>query len=644
MSLIQELIRYMADAGDFHRAIHAEPAEGTHALVYADWLQEQGKPAHAQVLRDHVQQAGTGGAPVAQHTIHTSVVYGMEPHSSAVSMFKGQAGGWRLNLQQLSGHPDSSVHWQTAPMTKIAALDLYTRLVKEGAEDGISHPESFDFNGPDGDIPEDNNPNLSYKLRYSADHSDFHRAIHEQPEEGTNALVYADWLEENGKPAQAEVIRHHVAHSGTGGEQHNLQMPFHDDPHVSVNSEGRPALNTMSLIHPQFSSHNELWDALFEDRRPVANRYRVSLDQISPDVRRSITWQTGPLEWSVAHDLHKRLIAEGANPPHPQLHEVDETPNGDVLPVRLSAEGAVKYAGVPQHDLHPDYAPTGVAPRIGHLLNQIAAEPTDAGLLAEGIIRTGDHSLLKILADKLDDDGHPLKDALDWRHAERGMKVDREVQAILKSRRIGRPSYHSVTIERVPLTPFHIVNDWRNGNTRPPISKRAMLKEVRKVVPDASHTDVVHSLLRTMDHTWIGAAPNFDTDAHSVSGVAGWVKETLNSYAAQLGAKSGDAHTYPDTRPPNKRYTLQSLKVRYASFKSPAGGMVVKESPLAVTGSWAPGGSFTRDLTQLNQPIPYRKGGKVTLAELRRRWKRVRRVVVTSGPDTTDADDAGADA
>jgi uncharacterized protein (TIGR02996 family) len=48
----------------------------------------------------------------------------------------------------------------------------------------------------------------------------FHKAIHENPEEHTTALAYADWLEENGREAEAEMWRAEVEHSATLPERH----------------------------------------------------------------------------------------------------------------------------------------------------------------------------------------------------------------------------------------------------------------------------------------------------------------------------------------------------------------------------------------------------------------------------------------
>lgn len=62
--------------------------------------------------------------------------------------------------------------------------------------------------------PED--PQLLARRKFSraSDEQAFHNAIHKDPRDKTNALVYADWLEENGRPTMAEVIRNHIEEHG----------------------------------------------------------------------------------------------------------------------------------------------------------------------------------------------------------------------------------------------------------------------------------------------------------------------------------------------------------------------------------------------------------------------------------------------
>lgn len=49
------------------------------------------------------------------------------------------------------------------------------------------------------------------RVRYATarDHAAFHKAMAKAPRDGTTALVYADVLEEEGKPTHAEMIRRH---------------------------------------------------------------------------------------------------------------------------------------------------------------------------------------------------------------------------------------------------------------------------------------------------------------------------------------------------------------------------------------------------------------------------------------------------
>jgi hypothetical protein len=61
---------------------------------------------------------------------------------------------------------------------------------------------------------------------------------------------------------------------------------------------------------------------------------------------------------------------------------------------------------------------------------------------------------------------------------------------------------------------------------------------------------------------------------------------------------------------------------KYATWKAPVGGLIVKESPLAVTGTFSEGGSFTPDLTKLGKALPTEEPAKKP--NLRQLLKRLR--------------------
>ncbi len=471
--------------------------------------------------------------------------------------------------------------------------------------------------------PKMQNVNDTYAevLRYTtADHADFHRQIQQEPEEQTNALAYADWLEEQGKGNTASVIRSHANDYRTGAVRLSYwpeevadtePNAFYAEPN---DFEGKNYLH----LHTVSSVPSNEADPL--DGKPYV--YRLSWFQKfhSPQERA---------------EAAKKLQGEGVNV-HPNLLDADGW--DDPPEKHRASDEVVRYSAVPDHEVHPDYQPTGVAPRIGNLLKQLSAENSDAGLLAEGIARTGDHSLLKILADKLDDDGHPLKDAIDWRHAERGMNIDR----VLDSAVYGSKRIRSAEGGLVRASPGWILADWRDGG-RSRLSRRKALQTVRQEVPDATPTDLAHSLLRLTHHYNIHIPADasirrlmeedgshnrefveslFPNHTPWKSPVPEHIVANNNAILTQLGHSPADVFKYPDTRPANKRvYRLAELVAKYTSYKAPAKGIIVKESPLAVVGTFSDGGSFINDLTKLNTQPAEQPKPRLTLQELRRRWK-----------------------
>lgn len=125
--------------------------------------------------------------------------------------------------------------------------------------------------------------NDAFKYGVEASHEDFHRSLVEQPKEKTNALVYADWLEEQGLPAHAEVIRSSVAKYGVG-------------VHLSWDQR--------KLHSPAFSAHSGEFQS---------GPY-IRLSATTPDLERRMDWwMTFPLMRFEQRDaVMRRLKKEGA--------------------------------------------------------------------------------------------------------------------------------------------------------------------------------------------------------------------------------------------------------------------------------------------------------------------------------------------
>lgn len=61
---------------------------------------------------------------------------------------------------------------------------------------------------PAVDYPDSYAKAIRYSARYLPEHRAFHTVLVENPTDRTPALVYADWLDDNGEPEVAHIIRH----------------------------------------------------------------------------------------------------------------------------------------------------------------------------------------------------------------------------------------------------------------------------------------------------------------------------------------------------------------------------------------------------------------------------------------------------
>lgn len=227
-------------------------------------------------------------------------------------------------------------------------------------------------------------------------------------------------------------------------------------------------------------------------------------------------------------------------------------------PEQMDRGQPIRFGPVADHEVHPDLQPTGIAPRLGHLLSQIAAEgrgdaaDSPESALAEGILRHGDFSLLPILADRLDGiDGnpvHPLANAVDWRHAPRGVAIDRALLHAISSRR--RQGYSAGLIrEMQPIDPGWILADWRE-KARGKLSRKKALAEVRSSVPDANLHDLHHSIMRLLDRREIGNKVRDPKKPDPFGRI--YAQDIHNAILQQLGSPphppSVNVTMYPDTR------------------------------------------------------------------------------------------------
>jgi uncharacterized protein (TIGR02996 family) len=571
---LSKAIKYsQADEESFHNAIKENPESELHNLVYADWLQENDRPASAHFIRKSVEAGRTG---VRFNYDAVKPTLGVIRDGSNLHLMlrlpsaNSKSGlGWWLNFP----HPD----------------DIKAHAVGLAAE-GVDVPKGL-LPKPEKKVEAEG------AVQYAVDATEFHKSISENTNDHLNHLAFADWLQENDRPAHAEVIRRAVEHS-SGGVHNRVYM----SKSAPLTQEAEYAVHALDMSLPHFDDH---WHVDLAHQKPDENGNHI-------------VWSVGPVAKDDAHRLIHSLVAEGAapdakaesvvNPVDPNTVDLSDAADGP-LPADLYAadDRPVKYAAVPSHDIHPDYQPTGVAPRVGSVLNELAKENSDGGLLAEGVLRTGDHSVLPILADYLDEAGHPHKDTFDWRHLPRAIGIDKAVDGVFS---LGKLSPKQRLSSR--SNPIDLLACLSRGE-RYPLSRSAFTGAASKVDGGVKWNDVLHSVVR-LAALQLHKRYGLPVDSPHLMAV-------VNGYKENVGLKDVDPHRYPDTRPANKRlYRLIERVRKYGAYKAPTGGLVVKESPLAVTGTFASGGSFVTDLTELPAPPPEKP--KITLSQLIKRLRR----------------------
>jgi uncharacterized protein (TIGR02996 family) len=265
---------------------------------------------------------------------------------------------------------------------------------------------------------------------------------------------------------------------------------------------------------------------------------------------------------------------------HGEFLNQQHAQSGDQQAHAMRRDGEkAKFARVEAADVHPDYQPTGIAPRIGHALGRIAAEGEDAhgpnhAALAEAILRTGDHSVLPILADALEEHGHPLYHEFDWRHAPRAIEIDRTLAHLIRGKRARNNSGRVDS-----LFPSWVRGEWTDRK-RGRLTKGAALRGVREKIPDASPADMAHSIQRLVSiqdglfhdvvhgghrHAQGVLQDHIAEIEKGLSGLPEWrTQQDQQVIKSLLGSDQGslNPHRYPDTRPqPKQRRAKKNSRV-----------------------------------------------------------------------------------
>jgi uncharacterized protein (TIGR02996 family) len=131
-------------------------------------------------------------------------------------------------------------------------------------------------------------------------HAEFLRAIEENPSEHTIPLVYADWLEEQGKPHSAAFVRAHTE---------SIRRQYGDGP---LNWRFRGTGRYTPLDSPDAQTVASFFKARSYVGHPTPNA--VELWQRSEDDRH-VQWKLYDQTDDQAHDWMARLASEGAHVP-----------------------------------------------------------------------------------------------------------------------------------------------------------------------------------------------------------------------------------------------------------------------------------------------------------------------------------------
>ncbi len=203
----------------------------------------------------------------------------------------------------------------------------------------------------------------------SSDERGFLEAICAHPADDTARLVYADWLDENDRPARAEFIRAEIelAHTPPGTDEDERRRavlfarraallkahgpewlaPFR--PFASGMSFGRGFVQAVDVSANTFLQHAETWFAL----TPLT-RVKFTGCRVWDPTARSYSWWTGPLfaspllarlECIDLEALELNADDMGSLAAHPDLSRLRELVLADN---DIRSEGAMVLANMPQ--------------------------------------------------------------------------------------------------------------------------------------------------------------------------------------------------------------------------------------------------------------------------------------------------------
>jgi len=118
---------------DWLRTLDENPGSAQHALVFSDWLEENGYPAHAEMIRLHHSPLGGGKQDPGgyKYTGYSGGGYRYEDGKTEANIMH-QYNSLGVNFPIPGSNKRLNFHVNTMPV-KGAAAHLHKALVEEGA-------------------------------------------------------------------------------------------------------------------------------------------------------------------------------------------------------------------------------------------------------------------------------------------------------------------------------------------------------------------------------------------------------------------------------------------------------------------------------------------------------------------------------
>lgn len=503
------------------QAIYDDPVnEHVHKMNYADWLEENGLPATAKILRDSVT------TPMSEQT--------RMPHDGSYQLRWWKYAGSHENGPLGVGVSVATSRTRKNPVRLIAAINLH-RKSPNGRFKHMSHFSTSDTellksflaeHGVDDDhlnsIIEESQNKKQYNRQVNNQRSNRPRAPELRRGDSPPSRKAAGEAGQFGEPhANISAQSHTYTPSNSQswldpqGNFHPLGLQTHADwaaaKGVDIHDLFKRGWHRIIYSGPTLYAHNDA--GILPNNRQ--RRELIDHAIMSGGKFRNLTFDAGDSENPNDGRVLWRHEGEGQ-------HEREQFKR--INPIR-------RYSAVHPMEVHPDFQVNGIAPRIGHALMQIAAYERHAGAssLAEQVLKTGDTSLLPMIGDELMEAGHPLAGKFQWANVPRGIAIDRAMRDLLHNTRILRydPNDAIPTRKVGPQSAGWTLADWKEGSGK--MSRRRALNEVRKSVPDANIHELYHSLLRLYDHDELRL-----THRHKLSGE----KMTTNPFAKKLAEQT----------------------------------------------------------------------------------------------------------